>query len=307
MSCTKIMASVAIVGLLSTSAHAQVRTVNELPVTYSDEGAIKPQHIKYGDVSPEEHQRLLDEAAKIRAFRNNSDSYSSGPYVNTYSDNYSGIIVDSEAPVNEFAGSYKTITDENGYEIQLFEGPATPYVAPTTSYASTTTYEPTVASVPVTQFHTVAKNDTLFSLSKRFGVSIQDIQSANGLSGNNIRLGQSLSIPQNASTVSAESFYVEPATTYASTYGTTSSSEPIVYGSTSYDSTSFATTDSNLTRVFQPVQSEYGVLPKDTLYSIARTACTSHTAIAALNGISDPTTIQPGQILKMPEGHCLKN
>lgn len=43
--------------------------------------------------------------------------------------------------------------------------------------------------------HTVAKGDTLYSLSRRYGTSVSKIQSANGLSGNLIRIGQRLKIP----------------------------------------------------------------------------------------------------------------
>lgn len=302
MSCTKIMASVAIVGLLSTTAHAQVRTVNELPITYTDSGVIKAQHVKPGDVSPEEYQRLLDEADKVRAFKNNSNVYSSGDYVNTYSDNYSGIVIDSDAPVSEFAGSYQTITDENGYEIQLFDGPATPYVAPAaTTFASTTTYEPTQMSVPTAQFHTVVKNDTLFNLSKRFGVSVQDIQQANGLSGNNINLGQSLSIPQNATTMSTQSYYAEPATTYVSSQESRTLSEPIIYGNTSYNAP-----NSNLNQVFEAKSSprEHWVLPGDNLYRIGLSVCAKPAAVAALNGISVSSVLKPAQRLKLPANSC---
>jgi LysM repeat protein len=43
--------------------------------------------------------------------------------------------------------------------------------------------------------HTVAAGDTLYSLSKRYGVSVQAIQQANGLTSENIQVGQVLTIP----------------------------------------------------------------------------------------------------------------
>ena len=45
------------------------------------------------------------------------------------------------------------------------------------------------------QSHTVQKGDTLFSLSRRYGTTVGAIQSANGLNGDLIRIGQSLMIP----------------------------------------------------------------------------------------------------------------
>lgn len=44
--------------------------------------------------------------------------------------------------------------------------------------------------------HTVAKGDTLYSLSRRYGTSVSAIQKANGISGTNIRIGQRLKIPR---------------------------------------------------------------------------------------------------------------
>ncbi len=43
--------------------------------------------------------------------------------------------------------------------------------------------------------HTVVKGDTLFSLARRYGTSVSAIKSANGLSSDLIRIGQTLTIP----------------------------------------------------------------------------------------------------------------
>jgi hypothetical protein len=43
--------------------------------------------------------------------------------------------------------------------------------------------------------HSIHQDDTLYSLSKKYGVTIAAIKSANGLSSNNILVGQSLCIP----------------------------------------------------------------------------------------------------------------
>lgn len=45
------------------------------------------------------------------------------------------------------------------------------------------------------QTYTVRPGDTLFSLYRRFGVSVEAIRRANGLSGNTIKVGQTLVIP----------------------------------------------------------------------------------------------------------------
>ncbi|HLF25107.1 MAG TPA: LysM peptidoglycan-binding domain-containing protein [Anaerolineae bacterium] len=48
---------------------------------------------------------------------------------------------------------------------------------------------------PTTILHTVQRGDTLFSLARRYGTSVQAIMAANGLTNFNIRVGQQLIIP----------------------------------------------------------------------------------------------------------------
>lgn len=46
-----------------------------------------------------------------------------------------------------------------------------------------------------TTTYTVVRGDTLFSISRRFGVTVNDLRAANGIVGNNITVGQVLIIP----------------------------------------------------------------------------------------------------------------
>jgi len=50
------------------------------------------------------------------------------------------------------------------------------------------------------------------------------------------------------------------------------------------------------------MESEYVVQPGDALFNIAMSLGTSVEALAELNGITDPTMLSPGQILKLPGG-----
>jgi LysM repeat protein len=74
--------------------------------------------------------------------------------------------------------------------------------------ASTTTYRPAPAPAPKptpkpkpkptpppARYHKVEAKQTLWSISQKYGVSVEALQRANGLSGNLIRIGQSLRIP----------------------------------------------------------------------------------------------------------------
>ena len=60
-------------------------------------------------------------------------------------------------------------------------------------------------------YHTVEKGDTLYSLAKKYGVTMDDIRSANGMgSANDLYIGQKLSIPAKASgTITYESYTVK--------------------------------------------------------------------------------------------------
>ncbi len=57
----------------------------------------------------------------------------------------------------------------------------------------------TVASIGSTRskvrFHTVGRSDTLWGISRRYGVSVSDIKAANSLNSDVVRTGQSLRIP----------------------------------------------------------------------------------------------------------------
>ena len=45
--------------------------------------------------------------------------------------------------------------------------------------------------------HTVIKGDSLWKLARDYDTSVEAIQAANGISGNNIQLGQTIQIPNN--------------------------------------------------------------------------------------------------------------
>jgi len=237
-----------------------VQTTISAPITYSESGVVKAQHFKQGDLSDEEYQALLEEAARIRAYQVTNDGYSSETY---------GTV--QAAPV----------TNES-YEIELFAPEAAP-LEDTVVYAETTPLTSFSAPVASTA-HTVIKGDTLYNISKRYAVTIDALQTANNLYGNTIGLGQVLTIPSSP-TIISENTYVAPLTM-------ASTSSPLT-----------------LVRNIEPVPGQssgvYAVLPKDTLYSISRRACVKVGDLIAVNGISNPNTLQPGQRLTMPAGHCL--
>ena len=88
---------------------------------------------------------------------------------------------------------------------QLYHAPLTPraptssspiQIAPTVPPVTTATSTPVLTStVNTSQRYVVQQGDTLFSLARRYGVTVEDIQQANNLADDNIYVGQQLIIP----------------------------------------------------------------------------------------------------------------
>jgi LysM repeat protein len=69
-------------------------------------------------------------------------------------------------------------------------------IAPTILLSVTATSAPVLTSTASTpQPYVVQQGDTLFSLALRYSVSVEDIQRVNGLTDDNIYVGQQLIIP----------------------------------------------------------------------------------------------------------------
>ena len=109
--------------------------------------------------------------------------------------------------------------------------------------------------------YTVQAGDTLYSIARRAGVSLNTLLSINGLSQSSvIRPGQTLSVSGNASQATATQVSYQSA------------------GSTSGNGT-------------------YTVKAGDTLYRIAYNHGISLTTLLSINGLSETSTIRPGQQL----------
>lgn len=115
--------------------------------------------------------------------------------------------------------------------------------------------------------YTVVKNDTLWGLSKKYGVSVSDLKKANGVSGHLIYVGQKLQIP--AKSTKAVKAAKATKTTSASTVDTTSTTHTVVKG--------------------------------DTLWSLAKKYGVSVKALMKANNLSS-STILIGQSLNLRSG-----
>ncbi len=157
--------------LLASAATAQI-VVHE-PVPDQFEGIVRAQHIKPGDVSPEEYAKLLEEADKVRTYQRSYLTPSESTETTTY--------------VPQISTQSQIVVPSGNARIELFDTPIT---------QSATLETPGPATTKTT--HSVVKGDTLYNISKRYDISLKDLKTANGLADNNIKLGQLLIIPGTA-------------------------------------------------------------------------------------------------------------
>lgn len=113
----------------------------------------------------------------------------------------------------------------------------------------------------------VVKNDSLWAISKKYGVSISSLKKANSLSGNIIYVGQTLKIPSSSKTTSLKS-----------TTKTSSKTAAVKAKATS--------------------STTYKVVKGDTLWGIAKKYGVSVSALQKANNLSS-STIYIGQSLKL--------
>ncbi len=172
--------------------------------------------------------------------------------------------------------------------------------------------------------HVVQRGDTLYSIARRYGTSVQAIMSVNGLSNRNfIWVGQRLTIPGASSGGSSSSGGTSSGGLYVVRRGDTLSSIARRYG-TSVQAIMNANglRNSNFIWVGQRLtipgatsggsSQGGGTIPSsgsvhvvrrgETLASIASRYGTSVAAIAALNGLRNPNLIYVGQRLNIPKG-----
>jgi len=130
--------------------------------------------------------------------------------------------------------------------------------------------------------HTVAKGDTLMTLSREYNTSVDSIKSANGLRSDVINLGQNLTIPSQKLVTTETTMQV------ADTTPQKSNNQEKTY---QYDNKLLKTDET---------YGFYTVQKGDNLYAIARDFFTNMAEIQRLNRLGNSTILHPGDDIVVP-------
>lgn len=160
------------------------------------------------------------------------------------------------------------------------------------------------------QEYTVKAGDTIYGISKQFGVSAMDIYNLNNLTSSNIRVGQVLKIPTNQSTNPSNMFIYtvkkgDSLYSIAKIYNTTVD-EIIKLNNLKSTNLSIGQTlripETNITVTTMPPSfTSYTVKKGDSLYSIAKKYGISVDTIIMDNALNT-TNLSIGQVLKIRTG-----
>ena len=156
-------------------------------------------------------------------------------------------------------------------------------------------------------YYTVQSGDSLWSISKKFGISVDELKQANNLTSNLLSIGQNLYIPNKETDVTTSEYVVSKGDTLygiAQKFGTTVDN---------LKSINNLTTDSLAIGQILKIPSEevsstntYTVKSGDTLYGIASKYNTTVDELKSLNNLTS-NTLSIGQTLKIPSGTTSNN
>lgn len=155
-------------------------------------------------------------------------------------------------------------------------------------------------------YYTVKSGDSLWSISRKFGVSVNELKKVNNLSSNLLSIGQNLIIPGKKNNTSSNEYVVKKGDTL---YGIANKYNVSVDNLKSYNNLS---TDSlSIGQIIKipdnKVNSnEYVVKSGDSLYSISRKYGVDVDDLMSVNNLKS-TVLSIGQVLKIPNSGEVTN
>lgn len=268
-----------------------------IPVQYNDNGFVRTQYVRAEDLSPEELDALVADLDRVKQRRSQGVKRHIQPVSRP---NPAGMVAPYEHSHDHMSPA------DRARHIEYYHSPSARTVSQPPRSVSTSPHIVN-AQFNVTQarsgsrYHTVSRGETLYSLSRRYGVTVSDLQRTNQIHGTTISIGQVLTIPggqpNSRRLVPGGSPVVSFANTQTRTYpdgrqvrriDRPIDEQPVLMSSSSASNAVWA------------------VLPEDTLFQIAERTCLSVDQIVEVNGIRRSTALIPGQRLTIPAGHCLQ-
>lgn len=155
-------------------------------------------------------------------------------------------------------------------------------------------------------YYTVKSGDSLWSISRKFGVTVNELKKVNNLSSNLLSIGQNLIIPGKKNNTSSNEYVVKKGDTL---YGIANKYNVSIDNLKSYNNLS---TDSlSIGQIIKipdnKVNSnEYVVKSGDSLYSISRKYGVSVDELMSVNNLKS-TVLSVGQVLKIPNSNEVTN
>ena len=162
---------------------------------------------------------------------------------------------------------------------------------------------PVATSTP-NNTYTVVSGDSLYSIARRFGITVQELIDANNLTSNTLQIGQVLQIPSDGTTPPVDDNYFN----YTVVSGDSLYSIANRFNTTVSAIRGLNNLTSNTLQIGQilkipgssPNYRTYTVVRGDSLYSIANRFNTTVSAIRELNSLTS-NTLQIGQVLRIPQ------
>ena len=148
-------------------------------------------------------------------------------------------------------------------------------------------------------YYTVKSGDSLWSISKKYGITVNELKQANNLTSNLLSIGQNLLIPTKESEATTNEYIVQKGDTL---YGIANKFNTTVDNLKSINN---LTTDSlSIGQVLKlpsttASTNTYTVKAGDTLYGIANKYNTTVDTLKSLNNLTS-NTLSIGQVLKLP-------
>ena len=149
-------------------------------------------------------------------------------------------------------------------------------------------------------YYTVKSGDSLWSIAKKYNVSVADLKQANGLTSSKLTIGDVLKIPVIEKEEPKENVYVvksgDSLYKIAQNYDTTVSE---IMQLNNLTSTSLSIGQILEIPIKTPIGNTYIVKSGDSLYKIAQNYNTTVNELVSLNNLSS-TALSIGQVLKIP-------